>query len=54
MVTYLTCLFTSCYILAHDYLLVILYGSLYDDSFLFCKSWHNDVYNCLNTWLYVL
>jgi hypothetical protein len=29
-------------ILAHGYLLVILLWSLYEDSFLFCKSWHVD------------
>jgi hypothetical protein len=41
-------------ILAHGYLLVILLWSLCEDSFLFYKSWHNDVYNCLNTCLYAL
>jgi hypothetical protein len=54
VMAFLTCLFTSCYILAHGYLLVILYWSPYEDSLLFCKSWHHDVYNCLNTCLYVL
>jgi hypothetical protein len=54
VVAWLTCLFTSCYILAHDYWLVILYWSLYEDSLLFCKFWYNDVYNYLNTCLYVL
>jgi hypothetical protein len=29
-------------ILAHDYLLVILSWSLYEDSLLFCMSWHDD------------
>jgi hypothetical protein len=29
-------------ILAHDYLLVILLWSLYDDSLLFYKSWYVD------------
>jgi hypothetical protein len=53
VVACLTCLFTSCYILAHGDLLVILYWSLCEDSFLFCKYWHNDVYNCLNC-LYAL
>jgi hypothetical protein len=32
-------------ILAHGYLLVILLRSLYVDSLLFCKSWHNGVHN---------
>jgi hypothetical protein len=41
-------------ILAHGYLLVILLWSLYEDSLLFCKSWHNDVHNCLNTCVYAL
>jgi hypothetical protein len=41
-------------ILAHGYLFVILLWSLYEDLFLFCKSWHNGVYNYLNTCLYVL
>jgi hypothetical protein len=42
-------------ILAHDCLLVILLWSLYEDSLLFCKSWHVDgVYNYLNTCLYAL
>jgi hypothetical protein len=42
-------------ILAHGYLLVILLWSLCEDSLLFfCKSWHNDVYNFLNTSLYAL
>jgi hypothetical protein len=54
MVTCLTCLLTSCYILAHGYLIVILYWSLCEDSLLFCKSCHNDVYNYLNTCLYAL
>jgi hypothetical protein len=54
VVACLTCLFTSCYILAHGYLLVILYWSLYEDSLLFYKSWYNGVYNCLNTFLYNL
>jgi hypothetical protein len=39
--TCLTCLFTSCHILAHGYLLVISLWSLYEDSLLFCKFWHN-------------
>jgi hypothetical protein len=47
VVAWLTCLFTSCYILAHGYLLVILYWSPCEDSLLFSKSWHNDVYNLL-------
>jgi hypothetical protein len=42
------------HILAHGYLLVILYWSLCEDSLLFFKYWHNDVYNCLNTCLYAL
>jgi hypothetical protein len=54
VVTCLTCLFTSCYILVHGYLLVILYWFICEDSYLFYKSWHNDVYNCLNTCLYAL
>jgi hypothetical protein len=29
-------------ILAHGYLLVILSWSLYEDSLLFCMSWHDD------------
>jgi hypothetical protein len=41
-------------ILAHGYLLVILWWSLYVDSLLFCKSWHIDGYNCLNACLYAL
>jgi hypothetical protein len=42
-------------ILAHDFLLVILLWSLYEDSLLFCMSWHvDDVYNWLNTCLYAL
>jgi hypothetical protein len=42
-------------ILAHDFLLVILLWPFYEDSLLFCKSWHVDgVYNYLNTCLYVL
>jgi hypothetical protein len=41
-------------ILAHGYLLVILLWSLCKDSLLFCKSCHNGVYNCLNTYLYAL
>jgi hypothetical protein len=54
VVAYLTCLFTSCHILDHGYLLVILYWSPCEDSLLFCKSWHHDVYYCLNTCLYAL
>jgi hypothetical protein len=54
VVACLTCLFTSCYILAHGYLLVILYWSPCEDSHLFCKSLHHDIYNCLNTCLYSL
>jgi hypothetical protein len=34
-------------ILAHGYLLVILLWSCCEDTLLFCKSWHNDVYNWL-------
>jgi hypothetical protein len=41
-------------ILDHGYLLVILLWSPYEDSLLFCKSWHNGVHNCLNTCLYAL
>jgi hypothetical protein len=41
-------------IIAHGYLLVILLWSLYVDSLLFCKSWHNGVHNCSNTCLYAL
>jgi hypothetical protein len=41
-------------ILAHGYLLVILLWPLCEDSLLFCKSWYNGVYNCLNTCLYAL
>jgi hypothetical protein len=41
-------------ILAHGYLLVISYWDLYVDSLLFCKSWHNDGYNCLITYLYAM
>jgi hypothetical protein len=41
-------------ILPHGYLLVILWWSLYVDSLLFYKSWHNGVHNCLNTCLYAL
>jgi hypothetical protein len=40
--------------LAHGYLLVILWWSLYVDSLLFYKSLHDDVYNYLNTCLYAL
>jgi hypothetical protein len=54
VVTYLTYLFTSCYILAHGYLLVILYWSLCENSLLFYKSRHNDLDSCLNTCLYAL
>jgi hypothetical protein len=54
VVTCLTCLFTSLLILAHGYLLVILYWSPYVDSLLFCMSWHDDGYNYLNTCLYTL
>jgi hypothetical protein len=38
----LTCVFTLCYILAHDYLLVILYWCPCEDSLLFRKSWYDD------------
>jgi hypothetical protein len=41
-------------ILALGYLLVILWRSVYVDSLLFCKYWHNSVHNCLNTCLYAL
>jgi hypothetical protein len=41
-------------ILVHGYLLVILWWSLYVDLLSFCKSWHDDGYNCLNTYLYTL
>jgi hypothetical protein len=41
-------------ILAHGYLLVMLLWSLMRIHFYFCKSWHNDVYNYLNTCLYAL
>jgi hypothetical protein len=54
VVACLTCLFISCYVLAHGYLLVVLYWSPCEDSLFFCKSWHHDVYNCLNTCLYDL
>jgi hypothetical protein len=54
VVTCLTCLYTSCYNLAHGYLLVIVHCSLCEDSLLFYKSWHDDGYNYLNTCLYVL
>jgi hypothetical protein len=54
VVACLTCLFTSCYILVHAYLHVILYWSPCEDSLLFYKSWHHDVYNYWNTCLYVL
>jgi hypothetical protein len=53
-VTFLTCLFTSCYILPHGYLLVISLWSPCANSPLFCKSWHNYVFNCSNTYLYAL
>jgi hypothetical protein len=42
------------HILAHGYLFVILLWSLCEDSLLFYKSWHNGVYNYLNTCLYTL
>jgi hypothetical protein len=54
VVACLTCLFTSCYILAHGYLLVILYWSPCEDSLLFCMYWHHDVCSYLNTCLYAL
>jgi hypothetical protein len=54
VVACLTYLFTLCYILAHDYLIVIMYWSPFKDSLLFCKYWHTDVYNYLSTCLYVL
>jgi hypothetical protein len=41
-------------IVAHDYLLVILLWSLFENSLLFYKFWHNGVHNCLNTCLYAL
>jgi hypothetical protein len=41
-------------ILAHGYLLVILLWSPFVDSFLFCKVWHGEGYNCSNTCLYAL
>jgi hypothetical protein len=41
-------------ILAHGFMLVILYWSLCAVSLLSYKSWYNDVYNCLNTCLYAL
>jgi hypothetical protein len=37
VVACLTCLYTSYYILAHGYLLVIMYWSLCEDSFLFLQ-----------------
>jgi hypothetical protein len=54
VVTCLTYLFTSCYILDHGNFLIIFYCSLCEDSLLFYKSWRNDVYNYLNTCLDVL
>jgi hypothetical protein len=45
VVACLTYLFTSVHILAHGYLLVILLWFLCEDSLLFYKSWHNNVYN---------
>jgi hypothetical protein len=50
----LNALYSLMPILAHGYLLVILLWSPCEDSFLFCKSWHNGVHNCLNTCLYAL
>jgi hypothetical protein len=41
-------------ILAHGYLLVILLWSLCEDTLLFCMSWHNGMYNWLNTCLYAM
>jgi hypothetical protein len=41
-------------ILAHDYLLVILWWFPYVDSLVFYKSWHDGVYNYLNIFLYAL
>jgi hypothetical protein len=49
VVACLTCFIHFMFILAHGYLLVILLWSPCEDSLLFCKSWHNDVHNCLNT-----
>jgi hypothetical protein len=54
VVACLTCFIHFMLILAHGYLLVFLLWSLYEDSLLFCKSWHNGVHNCLNTCLYAL
>jgi hypothetical protein len=41
-------------ILAHGYLLVILLWSLCEDTLLFSMSWHNGMYNWLNTCLYAM
>jgi hypothetical protein len=49
VVTCLTYLFTLLLILAHGFLHVILKWSLYVDSLLLCKSWHDDGYNYLYT-----
>jgi hypothetical protein len=54
VVACLTCFIHLMPILAHGYLLVILWWSLYEDSQLFCESWHGDEYNYLNTCLYAL
>jgi hypothetical protein len=34
--------------------LLSCYGLFVRIHFCFCKSWHNNVYNCLNTCLYAL
>jgi hypothetical protein len=54
VVAWLTSFIHFMLILAHGYLLIILLWSLYVDSFLFCKSWHNGMHNCLNPCLYAL
>jgi hypothetical protein len=54
VVAYLTWFIHFMLILAHGYLLVILLWSPYVDSLLFCKYWHGDGYNCLNTCVYAL
>jgi hypothetical protein len=54
VVACLICFIHFMLILAHGYLLVIMLWSFYVDSLLFCKSWHGDGHNCLNTYLYAL
>jgi hypothetical protein len=54
VVAYLMCFIHFMPILAHGYLVVILLCSPCEDLVLFCMSWHNGVYNCLNTCLYAL